>query len=257
MILTIDAGNTNITLGLYEGDDLIFVSRLATEPSRTADQYAIDLSDILALYRCNAIHIDGAVISSVVPPLNDSLRRAVVKVCSCKVLVVSPGIKTGLNIKIDDPSTLGSDLACCAVAAKNLYPTPCIVIDLGTATKLFAIDENGALIGGVIYPGIKISLEALAKNTAALPLVSAEPVSSVLGTNTIDSMRGGIMFGTAAMIDGLIEQFENELKSQQITHVVTGGFCEVIAPYCKKELIINQNLILEGLKIIYNKNVNL
>lgn len=252
MILTVDVGNTNIEFGGFKGDALIFTSRMDTRVSRMEDQYAINICDILKLYEYSAEAVDGAIISSVVPPVTGQIKRAIEKLCGCKVMVVSPGIKTGLNIKIDDPSILGSDIACVSVAAKSLYPMPCITVDLGTANKIFAMDKKGALLGGVISQGIKLSFEALTAKTAALPLVSAEPPERVVGTNTIDSMRAGIITGTACMLEGMIERFEEQIGTATV--VATGGYASLVEPICRRKMILNPRLVLEGLHIIYEKN---
>ena len=228
-------------------------SRLDTVSSRMEDQYAIIISDVLRLYGVSEQKIKGAILSSVVLSVTVQIRKAVKKLLNIDLMVVGPGLKTGLNIKIDDPSSLGSDLACGAVAAKHLYPLPCIIIDLGTATKLFALDKDGAMRGGVILPGINISLESLSEKTAALPLISPEPVDKLIGTNTIDSMRSGILNGTACMLDGLIERFEEEIGPSYVC--ATGGYSSLIRPYCKKEFTVNQELVLTGLRVIYEKNV--
>jgi type III pantothenate kinase len=170
-------------------------------------------------------------------------------------MTVGPGLKTGLNIKIDEPASLGADMAAVAVGAKEHYTLPVIVIDLGTATKILAVDGTGAFIGGIIAPGVKISAEALSAKTASLPLISitSEPVKSVIGANTIDCMRSGLLNGTAYMIDGMIENFEQEI-GEKCTVIATGGFSSVIKPLCKKEFILDGSLILTGLLDIYKKN---
>ncbi len=256
MILTIDVGNTNTVFGGFDGDEkLVFESRISTDRFRMADQYAIMLADILRLYEVNAKEIGGAVLSSVVPPVTTQLKDAVEKICGCRVMTVGPGLKTGLNIKIDDPSSLGADMAAVAVGAKEHYPLPAIVIDLGTATKILAVDKTGAFIGGIIAPGVKISAEALAAKTAALPLIGVtnEPIRKVIGTNTIDCMRSGLLKGTACMLDGMIESFEAEI-GEKCTVVATGGFSSTIKPLCKTEFILDEHLILIGLLEIYKKN---
>lgn len=256
MILTIDVGNTNTVIGGFdENDALTFESRISTDRYRMEDQYAITLADILRLYKHEPSEVDGAIISSVVPPVTGQIKRAIEKVCGCRVLTVGPGIKTGLNIKIDEPASLGADMAAVAVGAKEHYKLPAIVIDLGTATKILAVDKTGAFIGGIIAPGVKISTEALAAKTASLPLISisGEPIRNVIGTNTIDCMRSGLLNGTALMVDGFIERFEQEI-GEECTVIATGGFSSVIKPLCKKEFILDGNLIMTGLLDIYKKN---
>lgn len=256
MILTIDVGNTNTQFGAFDDEEkLVFESRIATDQFRMEDEYAVTLMDILKLYDVDAHEIDGAILSSVVPPVTVQLKPAVEKVCGCRVKTVGPGLKTGLNIKIDEPAALGADLAAVAVGAKEKYPLPAIVIDLGTATKILAVDKSGAFIGGIIAPGVKISAEALARKTAVLPLIgiSGEPIKSVIGTNTIDCMRSGLLNGTAFMLDGMIESFQKEI-GEKCTVIATGGFSGVIKPLCKSEYVLDEHLILTGLLAIYKKN---
>lgn len=254
MILAIDAGNTNINIGVFDKEKLVMESRVDTNSARMADQYAIMLNDIFGINNVDKSTIKGAIISSVVPPVTNQIMAAIEKLCGCEPLIVGPGVKTGLNIKIDDPSTLGADLVCGAVAAKELYKSPCITVDLGTANKIFILDKNGALLGGVIAPGVKISLEALSNQTAALPLIGVEPVKKAIGTNTVDCMRSGVLVGMACMIDGFIDRFEREMGLEGAMVVATGGFAATIKPYCRREFILNPTLILEGLRIIYNRN---
>lgn len=256
MILTIDVGNTNTTFGCFdESGALVFKSRISTDIYRMQDQYAVSLADILRLYDIDRESVSGAVLSSVVPPVTAQIKPAVEKICKCRVMTVGPGLKTGLNIKIDEPASLGADIAAVAVGAKEYYALPAIVVDLGTATKVLAVDKTGAFIGGIIAPGLKISAEALSAKTAALPLigVSGEPLKRVIGTNTIDCMRSGLLYGHAFMLDGMIESFEKEI-GEKCTVVATGGFSTVIEPLCKTDFILDENLILKGLLAIYRKN---
>ena len=256
MILAIDVGNTNTQLGGFdENDRLVFESRIATNQFRMEDEYAITLYDIVGLYNVDPKQIDGAILSSVVPPVTVQLKPAVEKICGCRVKTIGPGLKTGLNIKIDEPASLGADMAAVAVGAKENYQLPVIVIDLGTATKILAVDKSGAFIGGIIAPGVKISAEALAAKTACLPLIgiSGEPIKKVIGTNTIDCMRSGLLNGTAFMLDGMIESFESEI-GEKCTVIATGGFSSVIKPLCKTDFVLDENLILKGLLAIYKKN---
>ena len=252
MILVTDIGNTNIVFGVFDGDRLVFESRVDTNRHRMADQYSVIIMQIFDLYGVDKGDIDGAVISSVVPPVSDQLKLSVQKLLGITPLMVGAGVKTGVDIRIDDPSTLGADMACGAAAAKELYPLPCIVIDLGTATKVFAVDKNGAMIGGIIAPGVKISLEALAGGAASLPMISLEGHTPVIGTNTVDSMRSGALYGHAGMLDSFIDRFQEELG--EATVVATGGFIHVLKDYCKHKFVVNPQLVMDGMRIIYNKN---
>lgn len=252
MVFTVDIGNTNIVFGVFNGDKIVFESRMDTNRHRMADQYAITIAQLFNLYGLKREDIEGAVISSVVPPVSDQLKLSIKRVFGFEPIMVGAGVKTGLNILIDDPSTLGADLACGGAAAKEFYPLPCIVIDLGTATKVYAADKNGAFIGGIIAPGIKISLEALAGRTMSLPMISLDGAAPVIGKNTVDCMRSGVLYGHAGMIDNFIDRFQEEIG--KATVVATGGFSTVIKDYCRNDFIIDQQLVLKGLRVIYEKN---
>ncbi len=253
MILAIDVGNTNIVLGCIDEDKIYFIARLATNHLKTEEQYAIELKSILELYDFDPSRIDGSIISSVVPPLTNSIRKATSIVTKKEPMVVGPGLKTGLNIMTDNPAQLGSDLVVAAVAAIAQYAKPIVIFDLGTATTVSVIDDKGTFLGGIIMPGINISLEALSSKTSQLPRISLEAPKKVIGRNTIDSMNSGITYGNASMIDGLIERIENEI-GMKATAIVTGGLAKYIAPYCKIEVIYDADLMLNGLFLIYKKN---
>lgn len=253
MLLAIDVGNTNIVVGVLDGDRLVCSGRMSTNIYETEDEYAMRLSSFLKLN--NVCEIDGAIISSVVPALIRSLVSAIKMVCKINAIVVGPGVKTGLSIKIDDPAQLGADLVVGAVAAKEKYPLPIIIFDLGTATTGSVIDRNGNFIGGIITTGIKTSINALSAGAALLPQIDISAPKKVIGTNSIESMRSGAVIGTACMLDGLIERFEDEL-GERATIIVTGGLGKTVARNCKREVIIDENLLIDGLKIIYDKNKN-
>lgn len=253
MLLAVDIGNSHITLGGYEGDTLRFMAHLVTETRRTDDQYAIELNDLMTLYHWNIHDIDGVIICSVVPELCSTIKSAVYKVTGVVPMVLGPGIKTGLNILIDNPAQLGADLVAGAVAAIAKFPLPCIIFDLGTATTISVIDKNGNFIGGMICAGVGITLEALTSRTALLPHVSIEKPSAMIGKNSIDSMQSGLVIGTAAMLDGMAERIEKELGSSA-SLVATGGLAPIVAPNCWRDITLCENLLLDGLKIIYNKN---
>ncbi len=254
MILTLDVGNTNISIGAYEGEELAFVSRLATDRSRTADQYAVELLNIFRLYNKNGRDFSAAVISSVVPELTSAISLAIEKVSGVRALIIAPGIKTGLNILTDNPAQVGSDLIAGAVAAAAKYPLPCLVVDLGTATKISVIDSKGAFCGCTISAGIGISLEALSSRTSQLQSISLDTPRRVVGKNTIDSMTSGTVYGAAAMIDGMCDRINDELDTPVKSIVATGGFAKGIVKQCRHDVIYNGELLLEGLKIIYERN---
>lgn len=254
MLLTIDIGNTNITMGVYKSDCLLFVSRISTDRHKTSDQYAVEFYSIFKLYGIAPKAFSGASVSSVVPELSSSVCRAVKKLTGKDALVLGPGVKTGMNILIDDPAQVGADLVAGGVAAVKLYSLPCLVVDLGTATKISLIDENGAFRGCTIAPGIRISLEALSARTSQLPSISLSTPACVIGTNTIDSMQSGVVYGTAAMLDGMCDKIEEELGHPVESVVATGGLSADVIKSCRRKMIYNSELILYGLKVIYEKN---
>ena len=254
MLLVVDIGNTNITLGVFDNDERKMIARMATLVNKTADQYAVELIQILNIYDVSKEDIDGCIVSSVVPVVTNAIKKALSLIKVKKTLFVGPGVKTGLDIKIDNPAQLGADLVVGAVAAIKLYKMPCIILDLGTATTLSVLDKNGAFLGGPICAGVGISLEALTSKTSQLPQISVETPKSVIGKNSVDSMKAGLVLGSACMIDGLIERVENEI-GKVATVVATGGLAPEVVKNCKKDIIINDNLLLDGLKAIYKKNV--
>ena len=253
MLLTIDIGNTNITLGLYDEDVLKVTARLATDQRKTADEYAIDIKDVLSLHGEEVSEVEDCIISSVVPTVGASVSAAVALLCDTVPLVLGPGIKTGLNIKIDNPAQLGADLVAGAVGAIAEYTLPCIVIDMGTATTISVINSQGQFLGGAIAAGVRLTLKALSENTSQLPSINISAPDAVIGSNTVDCMRSGLVFGTAAMIDGMIEKITEQL-GETPTIVATGGLSKEIIAHCKSDIIYNENLLLEGLREIYERN---
>lgn len=254
MLLTVDVGNTNIVLGGYLGDDLVFVSRISTNPAKTDDEYATKIKSILSLKNISQATIKGAIISSVVPPLNNTIKNAVKKVYNVEPLLVGPGIKTGLNLLVDDPRQVGADLITASVGAFDKFKEPTLVIDMGTATKMMLIDENGAFRGVSIIPGVQIALKALTGGTAQLPQISLDSPSAVVGRNTNDSMKSGVIYGNASLIDGMIERIAKEYG--KMPHLIaTGGYSGDIIPHCNHHILIDEHLILYGLKLIYEKNI--
>lgn len=254
MILAIDIGNSNIVLGCLEGEEIRFEARMATDSIKTSDQYCAEMKAMLALFEVEPRMVEGSIVSSVVPPVSNAITQAVCRLIGKEPLVVGPGLKTGLNIRIDNPAQAGSDLIVAAVAATAEYGAPLIIIDMGTATTITAIDRQGSFIGGSIYPGVKLSLKALTQGTAQLPGISLEEPKKAIGTNTIDSMRSGLLFGTAAMLDGMIERMEKELGCTARV-IATGGLSRYIVPLCKRDMTIDEHLLLKGLLRIYRRNV--
>lgn len=253
MILTVDIGNSNIVLGGVRDDEIVFEARLRTDATKTSDEYCIDLKMILEVYKISAEAIDGAIIASVVPQVLNSMQTAIKKLTGKTSLVVGPGLKTGLNIKIENPSQTGADLVVGSVAALREHKPPLIVIDMGTATTIVVLDEAGALIGGCICPGVKISMDALTDRTALLPGLQLDQPKRAIGRNTIDCMRSGIMMGNACMLDGMVERMEAELGARA-TIVATGGIAKFITPLCKREMIYDKDLIVKGLAALYKDN---
>ena len=254
MILAVDIGNSNIVIGGIEGEEILFEARLRTDATKTSDEYCIDLKMILEVYAVESASVEGAIISSVVPQVLNSIQTALKKLTGHTALVVGPGLKTGLNIKIENPAQTGADLVVGSVAALREHKAPIIVIDMGTATTVTVIDETGAFIGGSICPGVKISLDALTDRTALLPGLQLDQPKRAIGRNTIDCMRSGIMLGNACMLDGLIQRFEEEIGSKA-TVVATGGIARFITPLCRTPIIYDKDLLLKGLAILYRDNV--
>lgn len=253
MLLTIDIGNTNITMGIYEDDELLFVSRLATDRKRTSDQYSVELLNIFKLHNASCSGFSGAIISSVVPEVVNAVGKAVETVTGITPRVLTSDIGTGLKIVTGTEGFLGADLAVASVAAIDKYELPCFIVDLGTATKIILIDEDGTFLGCTISAGVGISLEALAKKTSQLPAVRLTAPPTSIGTNTVDCMQSGTVFGTAAMLDGLTARMEREFGKKVKTTVATGGLAEEIVKNCDRETVYDGNLILEGLKNIYKR----
>jgi len=253
MILALDVGNTNITIGCIEDEEISHVFRISTNVTRTADEYAVQINNMLTFTGIDRTSIVGAVISCVVPPLTRVFKDAVKLLVDVEAIVVGAGVKTGLNILIDDPAQLAGDMAATAVGALTTYKLPVIIVDLGTATKMFVLDKNGGFIGGAILPGVTLSMNALAAGTAQLPRVPVEAPTKSISSNTIDAIKSGVIFGAAAEIDGMTERFEAEL-GEQATIVATGGISGAVYRHCKREIVHDPNLILRGLGVIYEKN---
>lgn len=253
MLLAIDIGNTNLVIGCIHDDKILFKARIATDRSRTSDQYGVEIKNMLEAYGVSRDEIEDCIISSVVPPVFNSVKTGVIKVLGKQPMVVGPGLKTGLNIHVDVPSQVGSDRIVIAVAALAEYKAPLILMDLGTATTIEVVEPENRYIGGCIFPGVRISLDALTSRAAQLPGISLDRPKCVIGKNTVDCMRSGMMYGTAAMLDGLIERMEEELGHKS-TIIATGGMAQFVTPLCKREIILDKDLLLKGLNIIYKKN---
>ena len=253
MLLAIDIGNTNITIGGIKDDQIVFEARIATDRIKTSDQYGADIKNMLALFDVKVEDIDDCIIASVVPPVFNAVRTGAVKAIGKQPMVVGPGIKTGLNIQVDSPSQVGSDRIVIAVAALAEYKPPLALMDLGTATTIEIVDENCTYIGGCILPGVRVSLDALTSRTAQLPGINLDKPKKVIGKNTVDCMRSGIMHGTAAMLEGLVERMEEEL-GYKTTVIATGGIAKFVVPMCKNSIIYDKDLLVKGLAALYRDN---
>lgn len=254
MILAVDIGNTNITIGIYSNDALTLVLRAATDRAKTPDQYAVEFASMLRIHNADEADFEGAIISSVVPELTSAVKAAIKTITGKDALLIGPGVKTGLNIRIDNPAQLGADLVAGAVGALNKYEMPCLVLDLGTANKISVLDSKGTYRGCTIGAGVKIALNALSSGASQLPAIPLDAPTCAIGTNTVDSMQSGTVLGTAAMIEGLCARLEEALGEEVKTIVATGGISGAIIRYCRMDIIHDPDLILDGLKFIFDKN---
>lgn len=256
MLLAIDIGNSNISVGLFgENKDLKFLSSIDTDSRKTADQISIDLMNIFSLYHYDLNDVTGAIFSSVVPPANFMMEKALTRLLGKPPMIVGPGVKTGLNIRMEIHNQLGADLVANAVAALEKYPAPIIMVDMGTATTISYISAQRSYEGGLMFPGVRLSLDALAQNTAQLPDISLQHPKALIGKNTEDCMRAGIVYGTAGMLDGIFDRIKEMLPGEEPTIVATGSPSPVIVRYCRNKVIYDKYLLMEGLYQIYQKNI--
>lgn len=254
MILAVDIGNTNIVIGCVDGKKIKFTERLSTNHKATDLEYAILFKNVLEIYSISLEDISGGIISSVVPSITKVIKSAMKKITPENILVIGPGIKTGLSILTDNPAQVGSDLVVDAVACINEYPLPAMIFDLGTATTISVVDKNKNYLGTVIIPGMEVSLNSLVGGTSQLPKISLDPPKNVIGKNTVDSMKSGILYSTSSIIDGMIEKIEEEY-GEKMTVIATGGLAGTVIPLCKRDIILDDELLLKGLAIIYEKNI--
>ncbi len=252
MILAVDIGNTNIVVGCCADGRILFSERVSTNHTATELEYAALLKTITDLHGLRTGRIDGAIISSVAPSVTTVMKRAITKITGADAMVIGPGIKTGLSIKIDNPAQLGSDLVVDAVAGIHEYGAPLIIIDMGTATTFSVIDSNKNYLGGIIMPGIGISLNAMVSNASQLPKIGFDKPKRLIGTNTVECMKSGVMYGSAAQIDGVIERVHDEIGAADT--VATGGLAGAVVPLCKSKIALDDDLMLKGLMLIYDKN---
>ena len=254
MILAIDVGNTNTVLGCIEGGEIKHIVRIKTCIGDTFEEYAIKLKQLFDFYGIEQGGFEGAIMSSVVPPVNRPISDAVKSLTGCELMIVDHRTPTGIGINIDDPGTLAGDLLVGGAAASHFYGAPAIIIDMGTATTVTVVDKDNDFRGGVIMPGIRLSLAALASGTSLLPQISISRPEHSIGSNTVDCMRSGAVYGTAATVDGLIDRMENEL-GYKCTLVATGGLASAVIPQCThKDIICDDDLLLKGLDYIYHLN---
>ncbi len=253
MIFAIDIGNTNVVLGCMDESKVLFTERISTDHQKTDLEHAISIKTVLDLHHISADMIDGAIISSVVPPITPLMKAALHKITGLDAMVVGPGIRTGLNIRMDNPATVGADLIVSAVATIAEYPCPQVIIDMGTATTMVVVDQDHNYVGGMIIPGLRVSLDSLTTRTSQLPRISLDPPKRLIGKNTVDCMKSGILYGNASMLDGMIDRIQEDLGSE-VTVIATGGLASTIVPLCKHDIILDDDLILKGMMLIYNKN---
>ena len=253
MILAIDIGNTNIVVGCIDEEKIYFTERLSTVRTKTELEYAVDLKTVLDIYHIKRTDIEGCIISSVVPQITGIAKLAAEKILKKEVMVLGPGVKTGLNIVMDNPGQLGADLVADAVAGLASYPVPLVVIDMGTATTISVVNSKKQYIGGMIMPGVGISLDALTARASQLSGISIDAPRHIIGKNTIECMKSGVLYSNAAALDGIIDRIEEEL-GEKTTVFATGGLAKKIVPHCRKEIILDEELLLKGLMLIYRKN---
>ena len=253
MILAIDVGNTNIVVGCIDDLKTYFIERLSTNRTKTELEYAVDLKNVLDIYHIKKTEIEGCIISSVVPQITNIVKLAAEKILKKNAIVLGPGVKTGLNIMMDNPGQLGADQVADAVAGISGYSVPLILIDMGTATTASVVNSKKQYVGGMILPGVGVSLDALTARASQLSGISIDAPRHVIGKNTIECMKSGVLYSNAAALDGIIDRIEEEL-GEKATVVATGGLAKKIVPHCKREIILDEELLLRGLLIIYEKN---
>jgi type III pantothenate kinase len=254
MLIAIDVGNTQTVMGLYDGHDLVDSWRLSTERDRTADEYRLFFSGLLRQDGYRLEEVDGVALSSVVPTVKAAMIQVAEEMIGGPLVVIGPGVKTGMPINIDNPREVGADRVVNSVAAAARYGTPVVAVDFGTSTNLDAVDATGAYVGGAIAPGLEVSLNALISATAALRRVDLTPPRAAIGRNTIEAIQSGLLYGHAGLVDGLVDRIVAELGGG-VPVVATGGLASTIVPHCRSVEIVDANLTLDGLRMIYEMNV--
>lgn len=255
MLLAIDVGNSYTSIGLFDKDQTLrFVASVDTDSRKTADQISLDLMNLFTLYQYDYRDVTGAILCSVVPPLNFMMEKALTRLLGRPPMVVGPGVKTGLNIRLSNQTQVGADIVADAVSALEKFTPPIITIDMGTATTIGVITEGRNYEGGMLLPGVNVSLEALSRRAAQLPDISLQHPKTVIGKNTEDCMRSGIVYGTAGMLDGVIDRIRELFPGKEVTVVATGGNAPVIVKYCRNKIVYDKYLLMDGLWTIYQKN---
>ena len=256
MLLAVDVGNSTISVGLFRssGQELCFLASLDTDSRKTADQISVDFMNLFALYGYSLSSVTGAILCSVVPPLNFMMEKALTRLLGRPPMVVGPGIRTGLNIRLPVQTQMGADIVADAVAALERFRPPIITIDMGTATTIGVITEGRTYEGGLLLPGVQVSLEALSHSAAQLPDISIQHPKALIGRSTEDCMRSGIVYGTASMLDGIIDRIRDEFDGRTVTAVATGGNAPVIVRYCRNPIVYDKYLLMNGLWTLYRKN---
>ena len=255
MLLCVNVSNSKISLAVFDGEQLAFKTSVAAVVDKTAAEYAILFKSVFDLHDFDTEEISGVIISCVVPALTAAVKDALAFIYKGKIFVVGPKLKNGLKIKSENPSQIGASLICQSVAMADKYPMPCLLISMGTALSMFALDESATFIGGAILPGIKMSAMALSEHTAQLPQIDlTQRPAGVIGTNTVQNVQSGLIIGTACAIDGMIERFKQEL-GDNLTCVATGDIGSSVLSHCNNKIIYDENLVFDGLRKIYLKNM--
>ena len=255
MLIAIDVGNTQTVMGLYEGQELVDSWRLSTVRERTADEYRLFFSGLLRQDGYRLEDVDGVALSSVVPTVKAAMIQVAEEMISGPLVVIGPGVRTGMPINIDNPREVGADRVVNSVAAAHRYGTPVVSVDFGTSTNMDAVDSSGSYVGGAIAPGLEVSLNALISATAALRRVELTPPRAAIGKNTVEAIQSGLLYGHAGLVDGLVERLVAELGGT-VPVVATGGLASTIVPHCRSVEIVDSNLTLDGLRMIFEMNVD-
>ena len=255
MLFAVDIGNSSVSFGIFDDRGVLLLkSKVDAVKSKSADEYAVLFQAILRLRGFDGARMTESIVSSVVPPLTRAVSEAIYTLFGVRPIEVGPGVRTGLNIRIDSLTQLGADLVANAVAAQAIAPSPFVVLDLGTATTFTVVNGEGVLEGVIISPGVRLSLDALAEFGAELPDISVAPPKRLIAKNTQDSMRSGVLLGHAAMIDGMLERIRHELGVDRLRVIASGGLADAVLPYCSTEMELRPNLTLEGLYLLAVKN---